>query len=51
MIAVTLPDLITRVQAREICPGKVFTKRLPLEDAEAYRAMGERREIKALLEV
>lgn len=47
-----LPDLIKRIQAREIRPGRVFTKRLPLEDAaEAYKAMDERREIKVLLEV
>ena len=47
-----LPDLIRRIQADEIHPGKVFTKRLPLEDAaEAYQAMDERREIKVLLEV
>ncbi len=47
-----LPELIQRIQAGEIHPGKVFTKRLPLADAaEAYRAMDERREIKVLLEV
>lgn len=47
-----LPDLIARIQADEIRPGKVFTQRLPLEQAaEAYRAMDERREIKVLLEV
>ena len=42
------PDL----SAREIRPGRVFTARMPLDDAaEAYRAMDERREIKVLLEV
>lgn len=47
-----LPDLIERIQAGEIHPGKVFTKRLPLDEAaEAYKAMDERREIKVLLEV
>ncbi len=47
-----LPDLIKRIQTGEIHPGKVFTKRLPLEEAaEAYKAMDERREIKVLLEV
>ena len=46
-----LPDLIDRILKREINPGKVFTLRLPLEDApEAYRAMDERRAIKVLLE-
>lgn len=47
-----LPDLIRRIQADEIQPGKVFTQRIGLDDAaEAYRAMDERREIKVLLEV
>ncbi|MDO4919840.1 zinc-binding dehydrogenase [Kocuria sp.] len=47
-----LPDLIRRIQADEIHPGKVFTRRMPLENAsEAYKAMDERREIKVLLEV
>lgn len=47
-----LPDLIARIQAGEIHPGKVFTKRVPLDAAaEAYQAMDERREIKVLLEV
>ena len=46
-----LPDLIDRILKREINPGKVFTLRLPLEEAaEAYRAMDERRAIKVLLE-
>lgn len=47
-----LPDLIERIQNGEIHPGKVFTQRLPLEEAAAaYQAMDERREIKVLLEV
>lgn len=47
-----LPDLIRRIQADEIHPGKVFTTRIPLDDAaEGYKAMDERREIKVLLEV
>lgn len=47
-----LPDLIMRIQADEIHPGKVFTKRIPLDQAaDAYKAMDERREIKVLLEV
>jgi len=46
-----LPDLINRILKREINPGKVFTLRLPLEEApEAYKAMDERRAIKVLLE-
>ena len=47
-----LPDLIDRILKREIDPGKVFTLRLPLEEAaEGYKAMDERRAIKVLLEV
>ncbi|GGK52032.1 IMP dehydrogenase [Micrococcus flavus] len=47
-----LPELIERIQAGEIQPGRVFTARMPIDDAaEAYRAMDERREIKVLLEV
>ncbi len=47
-----LPDLIERIDRGEIHPGRVFTKRIPLDDAaEAYKAMDERREIKVLLEV
>ncbi|MDO4242290.1 MAG: zinc-dependent alcohol dehydrogenase family protein [Actinomyces sp.] len=46
-----LPDLIDRILAGQINPGKVFTMRLPLEEAaEGYRAMDERRAIKVLLE-
>jgi threonine dehydrogenase-like Zn-dependent dehydrogenase len=45
-----LPELIDLVWRREIDPGKVFDLRLPLEQvAEGYRAMDERRAIKALL--
>ncbi|MCD4557591.1 zinc-binding dehydrogenase [Schaalia sp. lx-100] len=47
-----LPDLIARIQRREIRPGRVFTKRIPIDEAPAgYKAMDERREIKVLLEV
>lgn len=45
-----LPDLIRRIQAREIDPGAVFDLTLPLERAaEAYAAVDERRAVKALL--
>jgi len=45
-----LPDLIDRVMKREINPGRVFDLELPFDEAaEAYRAMDERRAIKALL--
>jgi threonine dehydrogenase-like Zn-dependent dehydrogenase len=45
-----LPDLIDRVLSGRIEPGKVFDLTLPLEQvAEGYRAMDERRAIKALL--
>ncbi len=45
-----LPELIDLVWNRKINPGKVFDLTLPLEDvAEGYRAMDERRAIKALL--
>lgn len=45
-----LPDLIKLVWDRKINPGKVFDLVLPLEQvAEGYRAMDERRAIKALL--
>jgi threonine dehydrogenase-like Zn-dependent dehydrogenase len=45
-----LPELIDMIWNRRIDPGKVFDLDLPLEDAaEAYRAMDERRAIKALL--
>ncbi|BFU43139.1 zinc-dependent alcohol dehydrogenase family protein [Krasilnikovia sp. MM14-A1004] len=45
-----LPELIDLITSRAIDPGKVFDLALPLDDAaEAYRAMDERRAIKALL--
>ncbi|WP_327364163.1 MULTISPECIES: zinc-dependent alcohol dehydrogenase family protein [unclassified Streptomyces] len=45
-----LPDLIDRVLSGRIDPGKVFDLTLPLEQvADGYRAMDERRAIKALL--
>ncbi|MGC0334157.1 threonine dehydrogenase-like Zn-dependent dehydrogenase [Streptomyces sp. SAI-170] len=45
-----LPHLIDLIWNREIDPGKVFDLELPLDEAaEAYRAMDERRAIKALL--
>jgi len=45
-----LPDLINLVLERKINPGKVFDLVLPLHQvAEGYRAMDERRAIKALL--
>jgi threonine dehydrogenase-like Zn-dependent dehydrogenase len=47
-----LPELIDLIWNRTIDPGKVFDLTLPLDDAaEAYRAMDERRAIKALLTV
>lgn len=45
-----LPELIDLIWNRKINPGKVFDLTLPLEQvAEGYRAMDERRSIKALL--
>ncbi|MGC4116817.1 MAG: zinc-dependent alcohol dehydrogenase family protein [Myxococcales bacterium] len=45
-----LPDLIELVWNGKLNPGKVFDLTLPLEHvAEGYRAMNERRAIKALL--
>jgi threonine dehydrogenase-like Zn-dependent dehydrogenase len=45
-----LPELIDLIWRRAFDPGKVFDLELPLDDAaEAYRAMDERRAIKALL--
>jgi threonine dehydrogenase-like Zn-dependent dehydrogenase len=45
-----LPELIDLIWKREIDPGRVFDLELALDDAaEAYRAMDERRAIKALL--
>ncbi|MBE8476008.1 zinc-dependent alcohol dehydrogenase family protein [Streptomyces justiciae] len=45
-----LPELIQLIWDREIAPGKVFDLTLPLDQvAEGFRAMDERRAIKALL--
>jgi threonine dehydrogenase-like Zn-dependent dehydrogenase len=45
-----LPELIDLIWNRRIDPGKVFDLELPLDQAaEGYRAMDERRAIKALL--
>jgi threonine dehydrogenase-like Zn-dependent dehydrogenase len=45
-----LPHLVDLIWNREIDPGKVFDLTLPLDQvAEGYRAMDERRAIKALL--
>jgi len=45
-----LPELIKLVLDEKIDPGKVFDLKLPLDQvAEGYRAMDERRAIKALL--
>lgn len=45
-----LPELINLVLTEKINPGKVFDVTLPLDQvAEGYRAMDERRAIKALL--
>lgn len=46
-----LPDLIALVLEQKIDPSPVFDLVLPLEQvAEGYRAMDERRAIKALLQ-
>jgi threonine dehydrogenase-like Zn-dependent dehydrogenase len=45
-----LPELIDLIWQRKINPGKVFDLVVPLDDAaEAYRAMDERRAVKAML--
>jgi threonine dehydrogenase-like Zn-dependent dehydrogenase len=45
-----LPELLDLIRQRKINPGKVFDLTLPLDPAaEAYRAMDERRTVKALL--
>ena len=45
-----LPQLIQLIEDKAIDPGQVFDLTLPLDQAaEAYRAMDERRAIKALL--
>ncbi|MBL8592790.1 MAG: zinc-dependent alcohol dehydrogenase family protein [Devosia sp.] len=47
-----LPQLLDLILTRRINPGRVFDLELPLRDAAAgYRAMDERRAIKALLRV
>ncbi len=47
-----LPELIDLVWTGKIHPGKVFDLELPIDQvAEAYKAMDERRAIKALLRV
>ena len=46
-----LPELVDLIWNRQIDPGKVFDLTLPLDQAaEGYRAMDERRAIKALLQ-
>ncbi len=45
-----LPELIDLIWTRQIDPGKVFDLELPLDEvADGYRAMDERRAVKALL--
>lgn len=45
-----LPELIELITSRTIDPGKVFDLELPLDEAaEGYRAIDERRTVKALL--
>lgn len=45
-----LPQLMDLILTRKINPGRVFDLELPLRDAAlGYRAMDERRAIKALL--
>lgn len=45
-----LPELVDLIWTRQIDPGRVFDLTLPLEQAaDGYRAMDERRAIKALL--
>jgi len=47
-----LPDLIDRILAGSMDPGRVFDLTLPLDDAaEGYRAMDERRATKVMLTV
>ncbi len=46
----SLPELIDLIWNRKIDPGKVYDLELPLNQAaEGYRAMDERRAVKALL--
>lgn len=50
LLAKLARSAIDRIWRREINPGKVFDLTLPLDAvAEGYRAMDERRAIKALL--
>ena len=45
-----LPELIDLIWSRTINPGKVFDLELPPDQAaEGYKAMDERRAVKALL--
>ena len=45
-----LPELVDLIVRKQINPGQVFDLELPLDQAaEGYRAMDERRAIKALL--
>ena len=47
-----LPHLIDLILKGEIDPGRVFDLEVPLDQAaEAYKAMDERRAVKALLRV
>lgn len=47
-----LPRLTDLILGHKINPGKVFDLEIPLADvAEGYKAMDERRAIKALLRV
>ena len=47
-----LPDLMSRVLAGKIRPGKVFDLDLPIARvAEGYKEMDERRAIKVILRV
>ena len=47
-----LPELIDLIWNRTINPGRVFDLTLPLDEAaEGYKAMDERRAIKALLTI
>ena len=46
----SLPELLDLIWNRKIDPGKVYDLELPLNQAaEGYRAMDERRAVKALL--
>lgn len=46
-----LPDLVDRIMKREINPGLVFDRTLPLAEAgEAYRLMSDREAIKVMLQ-